>query len=230
MPFLLQRVEDESSVTRGFTRTSQMKHVPGDTLLIGRGAAAHLRLDETSISLEHARIGPAADGGLEIVDLGSVTGTYVNGKRVDRAPLQQGDWVEIGRHRLSFGIEGPGAPVIVQCQQLAEERVQPSPAAQAPTRVGPVDYLGALALERRWLKHGLLAALILPATAVGLMMMARSGRTEAFRPGAVSAAHGPIAARCSACHTPWQGPQDAGCVACHAGPEHQPTQVSAWVS
>jgi hypothetical protein len=229
MPFLLQRVENEPGGTGGFTRTSQMKHVPGETLLIGRGAAAQLRLEEAAISLEHARIGPAADGGLEIVDLGSVTGTYVNGKRIDRSPLRQGDWVELGRYRLSFAIEGPGAPVIVHCQQLAEERVRPEPAATrvAPARTAPVDYLGALALERWWLRRGPLGALLLAATAAGLLLMVRAGRTEVFRPGAVSAAHGPIAARCAACHAPWRGPQDESCIACHAGPEHQPTQVAA---
>jgi hypothetical protein len=230
MPFLLQRVENEPGLTGGFTRTSQMKHVPGDTLLIGRGAAAQLRLEEASISLEHARIGPAAEGGLEIVDLGSVTGTYVNGQRIDRSPLRQGDWVELGRYRLSFAIEGPGAPVIVHCQQLAEERARPGPdrpAKAAPARAAPIDYLGALSLERWWLRRGLLAALLLATTGAGLMLVVHTERAELFRPGAVSAAHGPIATRCAACHTPWRGPRDDGCIACHAGPEHQPTQVSA---
>jgi ABC-type multidrug transport system ATPase subunit len=41
-------------------------------------------------------------GGYVLVDLGSTNGTYHNGRRVDRAPLQPGDQVSIGKFKLVF--------------------------------------------------------------------------------------------------------------------------------
>jgi pSer/pThr/pTyr-binding forkhead associated (FHA) protein len=40
------------------------------------------------------------DGGLEVRDLESTNGTYVNGNRVERALLSPGDRVQVGRVEL----------------------------------------------------------------------------------------------------------------------------------
>ncbi len=64
-------------------------------LVIGR-ANADLTIDDPLISRRHAVIRPA-DAGLEIEDLGSLNGTWVNGERI-AAPtrLEAGDTVSVG--------------------------------------------------------------------------------------------------------------------------------------
>jgi two-component system cell cycle response regulator len=65
-------------------------------LTIGRAATATLRLDQDGVSRLHARFIPTADGGIDILDLDSRNGTFVNGKRVSRQELQDGDKIQIG--------------------------------------------------------------------------------------------------------------------------------------
>ncbi|HSN87586.1 MAG TPA: FHA domain-containing protein, partial [Thermoanaerobaculia bacterium] len=83
--------------------------VEGDVLLIGRGTNAGLRLDDEAVALEHARIerNPA---GYQLTDLGSVTGTYLNGKPLAGrvVSLKDGDTIEIGPYRLDAGWKAPG--------------------------------------------------------------------------------------------------------------------------
>ena len=42
------------------------------------------------------------DRGFFIEDQGSLNGTFVNRKRVDRAQLSDGDELQIGKYRLTF--------------------------------------------------------------------------------------------------------------------------------
>jgi hypothetical protein len=67
---------------------------------IGRSALADLRLDDPTVSRRHALIVRASDGGLRALDDRSLNGLFVNGNRVDWAPLADGDELEIGRYRL----------------------------------------------------------------------------------------------------------------------------------
>jgi pSer/pThr/pTyr-binding forkhead associated (FHA) protein len=39
-------------------------------------------------------------------DVGSLNGTYLNQKRVERAPIHNGDELQVGKFRLLF-LEGP---------------------------------------------------------------------------------------------------------------------------
>jgi len=66
-------------------------------VLIGRAADASVRVDDESLSREHARVSLLPNGEIGLVDLGSTNGTYVNGVRVERAVLRIGDRVGIGR-------------------------------------------------------------------------------------------------------------------------------------
>lgn len=73
-------------------------------LLIGRLADDDTgRLaDDPELSRRHARIQATPDGGIEIEDLGSTNGTYVNDERVTtRRRLQPGDIVEVGQTKLN---------------------------------------------------------------------------------------------------------------------------------
>lgn len=68
---------------------------------IGRAPEATLRFDENGISRTHARLVPT-DTGVQIEDLGSTNGTYLNGKRILRGEAKAGD--EIGFDTLRFRV------------------------------------------------------------------------------------------------------------------------------
>lgn len=68
---------------------------------VGRGIAADLRLDDSSVSRRHAIIVPRR-GGARILDDRSVNGTFVNGRRIQQADLRDGDVIVLGRVVLRF--------------------------------------------------------------------------------------------------------------------------------
>ena len=63
--------------------------------ILGRGEDATIQVDDTATSRHHARIEPAAIGYL-IVDLESTNGTWVNGHKISRHVLRDGDRVQVG--------------------------------------------------------------------------------------------------------------------------------------
>ena len=69
---------------------------PGEELILGRGKAAHVVLDDEKTSRRHARV-LCQGGELILEDLGSANGTLLNGKKVQRAALQNGDLIRIGQ-------------------------------------------------------------------------------------------------------------------------------------
>jgi pSer/pThr/pTyr-binding forkhead associated (FHA) protein len=42
------------------------------------------------------------DGRFHVEDQGSLNGTFVNRKRIDDAPIENGDELQIGKYRLTF--------------------------------------------------------------------------------------------------------------------------------
>ena len=72
-----------------------------DAIHIGRGLAADLRLDESSVSRRHAILVPRP-AGARILDDRSSNGTFVNGRRVQQADLRNGDVLVIGRVVLRY--------------------------------------------------------------------------------------------------------------------------------
>jgi pSer/pThr/pTyr-binding forkhead associated (FHA) protein len=68
---------------------------------IGRSLAADVHLDDASVSRRHALLIREHDG-IHLVDDRSLNGVEVNGERVDRAILRDGDTIAVGRVRLRF--------------------------------------------------------------------------------------------------------------------------------
>jgi diguanylate cyclase (GGDEF)-like protein len=64
-------------------------------LLIGRGRDADIRIQGDGVSRQHARIKAGPDG-IQLEDLGSTNGSFVNGEKIERALLQDGDKVQLG--------------------------------------------------------------------------------------------------------------------------------------
>ena len=67
---------------------------------LGRATRADFIVDEALVSRLHCRFMAGAAGALEVVDLDSTNGTFVNGKRVKRSTLVAGDRVRVGRIEL----------------------------------------------------------------------------------------------------------------------------------
>jgi hypothetical protein len=68
---------------------------------VGRGLHADLTLDDASVSRRHAII-LRTDGGHEILDDRSLNGTYLNGQKINRAELHDGDMIKLGRVELTY--------------------------------------------------------------------------------------------------------------------------------
>lgn len=70
----------------------------GETIA-GRSDDVQIFLGDVTVSRQHARF-IVDDDGLTVEDLRSTNGTYVNAERHDRAQLQPGDEVIIGKFHL----------------------------------------------------------------------------------------------------------------------------------
>jgi pSer/pThr/pTyr-binding forkhead associated (FHA) protein len=74
--------------------------LPGSIKTVGRAARADFVVDAGLVSRLHCRLTAGATE-LEVVDLESTNGTYVNGERTPRAILKSGDRLGVGRVELT---------------------------------------------------------------------------------------------------------------------------------
>jgi pSer/pThr/pTyr-binding forkhead associated (FHA) protein len=70
--------------------------------VLGRHPDRDIVLPSLSVSRRHARLRPES-GRFTLDDLGSLNGTFVNGKPIDSVVLADGDEIAIGLIRLVFG-------------------------------------------------------------------------------------------------------------------------------
>lgn len=69
----------------------------GASKTVGRGARADFILEAPLVSRLHCRLAADATDQLVVEDLDSTNGTLVNGRKVDRSLLRDGDTVTVGR-------------------------------------------------------------------------------------------------------------------------------------
>ena len=70
---------------------------------LGRRPYNDIVIDNLAVSGEHAVVHlHAASGIVEVEDIGSTNGTYVNGKAIQRQALRNGDTIEIGKYKVRF--------------------------------------------------------------------------------------------------------------------------------
>jgi len=68
----------------------------GEMKTIGRSTQADVVIDEPSLSRLHATVRMTGEGGLEVEDLGSANGVFINRARKKTGPLAVGDRVVFG--------------------------------------------------------------------------------------------------------------------------------------
>lgn len=74
--------------------------LPGGVRTVGRATGADFIVDAPLISRVHCRLTALADGGLEVRDLDSTNGTFINGERIQTGRLASGDRLGVGRVEL----------------------------------------------------------------------------------------------------------------------------------
>lgn len=87
-------INEAATVTTPAVQEPAAEQEP-EALTIGRGRENSIVLDDMLVSRHHVRITADSDG-LILEDLGSRNGTYVNGRRVERTHLSEGDRIGIG--------------------------------------------------------------------------------------------------------------------------------------
>ncbi len=121
----------------------------GQEIVIGRSSELDMVLVEEMVSRKHARIA-LTDGTINIEDLGSTNGTFVNGEKVQQGTLREGDRVLIGTNILK----------VVAAPQDAEARANLK--AMAVGRVTAKQQPGGRSTEEAPRMSGILEEIPLP--------------------------------------------------------------------
>jgi pSer/pThr/pTyr-binding forkhead associated (FHA) protein len=131
-------IEDEAG-----TRT--VVPFTAEELCLGRGAdGVAWRLPDRDVSRRHARF-VRAGGAIFVEDLGSLTGTWLNGERIaGRRKLRPGDLVEIGAYdlvvlpsELDLAVPGSPPPLPATTPSTPLAVAPPAPAATSAAPAAP---------------------------------------------------------------------------------------------
>jgi pSer/pThr/pTyr-binding forkhead associated (FHA) protein len=82
--------------TEGADPPFTFRILPGNIKTMGRSPGAEFVVDAAMVSRLHCRLTAGATE-LQVVDLESTNGTFVNGQRVTQATLKEGDTLGVGR-------------------------------------------------------------------------------------------------------------------------------------
>ncbi|MEM9069476.1 MAG: AgmX/PglI C-terminal domain-containing protein [Myxococcota bacterium] len=108
----------------GEERTEELTQ---DIIKVGKLPSSHLRIDDDNVSRMHAVIEVTGPEDIFIIDLGSASGTVVNGKKVNKCKLQSGDEIALG-----------DTVVTVEIGEAAAAAAEPeAPAASPPAAPAP---------------------------------------------------------------------------------------------
>lgn len=130
------RIPIKFDVYRGeqFLRTETFSE---PIIKIGKVASSHVRLDDELASRMHAMIEVTGPDEVYIIDLGSASGTYVNGQKTNKSRLQSGDQIQIGQTRLVVEVEDAGFEDNEATMAVSRENVGVDFAAMAAEHADP---------------------------------------------------------------------------------------------
>ena len=119
-----------------------------DRTTLGRRPYNDIVIDNLAVSGEHAVLLMTGNE-VYLEDLNSTNGTYVNGKAVKKQLLQNSDTVEIGKYKIKYINEAPGAGFEKTMIFKPGAVGMPAPGAAAPPGVvaGPARAPDAVALQ-----------------------------------------------------------------------------------
>ena len=80
---------------------SQTMQLTEEVTTLGSVAGNTVVLADPAVSRKHAGI-RRVDGGYELADLGSTNGIYINGRKLPKKMLEQGDIIRIGNTEAVF--------------------------------------------------------------------------------------------------------------------------------
>jgi pSer/pThr/pTyr-binding forkhead associated (FHA) protein/outer membrane biosynthesis protein TonB len=112
------------------------EEITAESVTIGRGPAAMLRIEDDALADLHAVVNVQEDGAVQILDLGHSTGTQVNGEAVSsNATLNSGDTISIGPITVAVTIEAVAAAVEEATQAVPVEEEEVERTDQVPAAV-----------------------------------------------------------------------------------------------
>ena len=116
------------------------------TVTVGRDPACEVALGSPTVSRRHATLAPDEEGWL-VRDLGSGNGTFLDGRRVDEAPLPSGTAVRFGSVPAWFE-EEPEADLTPsrRLQQTISQRLSVSPARRTRKKAAAAALAGGILL------------------------------------------------------------------------------------
>ncbi len=129
-----------------------MRYAFTEQIVIGRGEAVDVLLDDTEISRKHARLFRDEEGAFQLEDLDSRNGTFLNGLQIKVSPVRFGDRITVGQHTLLFTKLSPEEENLRQRDRLAAlGRISAGVAHDLNNMLGAiaasVDYLARVSLD-----------------------------------------------------------------------------------
>ncbi len=96
--------EETVLVVKSGSSVGQRFPIINSEITLGRDPQSDIFLGDITVSRKHAKVS-VDESKVEVKDVGSLNGTYVNGKRVEAQILKHGDELQIGKFKLIF-LEG----------------------------------------------------------------------------------------------------------------------------
>jgi serine/threonine protein kinase len=108
---------------------------PGQTIVVGRGEQSEARLGDPSVSRVHFEIGNDGESIL-VADRGSSSGTFVDGKQIQKSQIVVGGVIQAGDTRLRIEQDGVTEQTMAPAARRASGESKPLPELLG-TELGP---------------------------------------------------------------------------------------------
>ena len=116
-----------------------------ERLLIGRADDCDIRIDQEAVAAHHAEVMLNDEGKVRVRDLGSGSGTRVNGEKIIASALMGGDELHIGNCRLMLQVPGLRSESV-----LSAKATRPPPARWPWLLLLAIASAAILAWEYGW--------------------------------------------------------------------------------
>lgn len=97
-----------------------------DPIRVGRTASSTVAIPDSSVSAQHAKIA-RLEGAFVLIDLESTNGTFLNGRRIDRVRLSDGDRIRFGgtvEVRVEFVEDESSTVILSRTTDMGSGRIQ----------------------------------------------------------------------------------------------------------